>query len=91
MSEENKDLGDRAEDAAKVPRIGKGVCKRCQEIRQGILQRTTKEAAKRLLGTESQKTANEFKEVWQGRRSITKNYCRNLAIVGFGQLGVHKL
>src|SRR5690606_11747708 len=89
MSEENKDLGDKAEEAAK------GAKESAQEF-----VKETKESAKEFaddtkeadkdFGQEAKKTANEFKEGLASAGGDNKKLLAGILAILFGWLGVHK-
>ena len=89
MSEENKDLGDKAEEAAK------GAKESAQEFVNETKESAkefaddTKEAAKDF-GQEAKKTANEFKEGLASAGGDNKKIMVGVLAILFGQLGVHK-
>ena len=89
MSEENKDLGDKAEEAAK------GAKESAQEFVNETKESAkefaddTKEAAKDF-GQEAKKTANEFKEGLASAGGDNKKILVGVLAILFGQLGVHK-
>lgn len=78
MSEENKDLGDKAEDAAK----------KAKESAKEFADET-KEAAKDF-GQEAKKTANEFKEGLASAGGDNKKILAGILAIVFGWLGIHK-
>lgn len=78
MSEENKDLGDKAEEAAKA----------AKESAKEFVE-DTKEAAKDF-GQEAKKTANEFKEGLASAGGDNKKLLAGILAIVFGWLGVHK-
>ncbi|MCM4173619.1 NINE protein [Arenibacter sp. TNZ] len=89
MSEENKDLGDKAEDAAKSAKeSAKEFAKDAKESAKEFTE-DTKEAAKDF-GQEAKKTANEFKEGLAGAGGDNKKLLAGILAIVFGQLGVHK-
>jgi TM2 domain-containing membrane protein YozV len=89
MSEEKKDLGDKAEEAAK------GAKESAQEFVNETKESAkefaddTKEAAKDF-GQEAKKTANEFKEGLASAGGDNKKILVGVLAILFGQLGVHK-
>ncbi|MDX1364176.1 TM2 domain-containing protein [Arenibacter latericius] len=78
MSEENKDLGDKAEDAFDK---AKESAKEFSE--------DSKESAKDF-SNEAKKTANEFKEGLASAGGENKKVLVGILAIVFGQLGVHK-
>lgn len=73
MSEENKDLGDKADDAAKgAKESAKEFAKDAKESAKEFTE-DTKEAAKDF-GQEAKKRLMNSRKVWQGPEEITKNY-----------------
>jgi TM2 domain-containing membrane protein YozV len=89
MSEENKDLGDKAEDAAKSAKeSAKEFVKDAKESAKEFTE-DTKEAAKDF-GQEAKKTANEFKEGLAGAGGDNKKLLAGILAILFGWLGIHK-
>lgn len=78
MSEENKDLGEKAEDAFDS----------AKEAAKDFAEET-KEATKDF-GQEAKKTANEFKEGLASAGGDNKKILVGILAIVFGQLGVHK-
>lgn len=78
MSEENKDLGEKAGDAFDS----------AKETAKDFAEET-KEAAKDF-GQEAKKTANEFKEGLASAGGDNKKILVGILAIVFGQLGVHK-
>lgn len=78
MTEENKDLGDKAEGAFDSTK------KSANEFTQD-----SKESTKNF-GDEAKKTANEFKEGLAGAGGENKKVLVGILAIVFGQLGVHK-
>ena len=100
MSEENKDLGDKAKDAAKgAKESAKEFAKEAKESAKEFADDTkeaakeftedTKEAAKDF-GQEAKKTANEFKEGLASAGGDNKKLLAGILAILFGWLGVHK-
>tara|TARA_R110000823_G_scaffold311951_1_gene438263 strand:- start:73 stop:573 length:501 start_codon:yes stop_codon:yes gene_type:complete len=100
MSEENKDLGDKAEDAAKgAKKSAKEFAKDAKESAKEFAEDTkeaakeftedTKEAAKDF-GQEAKKTADEFKEGLASAGGDNKKILVGVLAILFGQFGVHK-
>ena len=100
MSEENKDLGDKAKDAAKgAKKSAKEFAKDAKESAKEFAEDTkeaakeftedTKEAAKDF-GQEAKKTADEFKEGLASAGGDNKKILAGVLAIVFGQLGVHK-
>ena len=100
MSEENKDLGDKAKDAAKgAKKSAKEFAKDAKESAKEFAEDTkeaakefkedTKEAAKDF-GQEAKKTADEFKEGLASAGGDTKKLLAGILAILFGWLGVHK-
>ncbi|PXX30716.1 NINE protein [Arenibacter sp. ARW7G5Y1] len=89
MSEENKDLGDKPEDAAKgAKESAKEFANDAKESAKEFADET-KEAAKDF-GEEAKKTANEFKEGLANAGGDNKKILAGVLAIVFGQLGVHK-
>src|SRR5690606_20182313 len=89
MSEENKDLGDKAEEAAKgAKESAQEFVKETKESAKEFAD-DTKEAAKDF-GQEAKKTANEFKEGLASAGGDNKKILVGVLAILFGQLGVHK-
>jgi len=89
MSEENKDLGDKAEEAAKgAKESAQEFVKETKESAKEFAD-DTKEAAKDF-GQEAKKTANEFKEGLASAGGDNKKIMVGVLAILFGQLGVHK-
>lgn len=89
MSEENKDLGDKAEEAAKAAKeSAQEFAKEAKESAKEFAE-DTKEAAKDF-GQEAKKTANEFKEGLASAGGDNKKILAGILAIVFGQLGVHK-
>ena len=89
MSEENKDLGDKAKDAAKgAKKSAKEFAKDAKEAAKEFKE-DTKEAAKDF-GQEAKKTADEFKEGLASAGGDNKKILAGVLAIVFGQLGVHK-
>jgi TM2 domain-containing membrane protein YozV len=89
MSEENKDLGDKAEEAAKAAKeSAKEFAQEAKESAKEFAE-DTKEAAKDF-GQEAKKTANEFKEGLASAGGDNKKILVGVLAILFGQLGVHK-
>jgi|SRR5690606_2377573 len=78
MSEENKDLGEKAEDAFDS----------AKEAAKDFAE-DAKETAKDF-GQEAKKTANEFKEGLASAGGDNKKILAGILAIVFGQLGVHK-
>ncbi|MBD3661416.1 MAG: NINE protein [Arenibacter algicola] len=100
MSEENKDLGDKAKDAAKgAKKSAKEFAKDAKESAKEFAEDTkeaakefkedTKEAAKDF-GQEAKKTADEFKEGLASAGGDNKKLLAGILAILFGWLGVHK-
>tara|TARA_R110002012_G_scaffold33014_4_gene97012 strand:+ start:2452 stop:2937 length:486 start_codon:yes stop_codon:yes gene_type:complete len=100
MSEENKDLGDKAKDAAKgAKKSAKEFAKDAKESAKEFAEDTkeaakefkedTKEAAKDI-GQEAKKTADEFKEGLASAGGDNKKLLAGILAILFGWLGVHK-
>lgn len=85
MSEENKDLGDKAKDAKES---AKEFASEAKESAKEFVD-DTKEAAKDF-GQEAKKTANEFKEGLASAGGDNKKILAGVLAIVFGQLGVHK-
>ena len=89
MSEENKDLGDKAEEAAKAAKeSAQEFAKDAKESAKEFAE-DTKEAAKDF-GQEAKKSANEFKEGLASAGGDNKKLLAGILAIVFGQLGVHK-
>ncbi|MEZ4970828.1 MAG: TM2 domain-containing protein [Flavobacteriaceae bacterium] len=89
MSEENKDLGDKAEEAAKAAKeSAQEFANEAKESAKEFAE-DTKEAAKDF-GQEAKKTANEFKEGLASAGGDNKKILAGILAIVFGQLGVHK-
>lgn len=100
MSEENKDLGDKAKDAAKgAKKSAKEFAKDAKESAKEFAEETkeaakefkedTKEAAKDF-SQEAKKTASEFKEGLASAGGDNKKLLAGILAILFGWLGVHK-
>jgi TM2 domain-containing membrane protein YozV len=100
MSEENKDLGDKAEEAAKKAKdSAKEFAKDAKESAKEFAEDTkesakeftedTKEAAKDFK-EEAKKTADEFKEGLASAGGDNKKLLAGILAILFGWLGVHK-
>ena len=89
MSEENKDLGDKAEEATKAAKeSAQEFAKDAKESAKEFAE-DTKEASKDF-GQEAKKTANEFKEGLASAGGDNKKLLAGILAIVFGQLGVHK-
>jgi len=89
MSEEKKDLGDKAEDAAKgAKESAKEFAKETNESAKEFADET-KEATNKF-GQESKKTMDEFKEGLASAGGDNKKILVGVLAIVFGQLGVHK-
>ena len=89
MSEENKDLGDKAEEAAKAAKeSAQEFAKDAKESAKEFAE-DTNEAAKDF-GQEAKKSANEFKEGLASAGGDNKKLLAGILAIVFGQLGVHK-
>tara|TARA_R110002049_G_scaffold7795_5_gene44022 strand:- start:11787 stop:12254 length:468 start_codon:yes stop_codon:yes gene_type:complete len=89
MSEENKDLGDKAEEAAKAAKeSAQEFAKDAKESAKEFAE-DTKEASKDF-GQEAKKSANEFKEGLASAGGDNKKLLAGILAIVFGQLGVHK-
>ena len=100
MSEENKDLGDKAKDAAKDGKdSAKEFAKDAKESTKEFAE-DTKEAVKEFtedikeaakdFKEEAKKTAGEFKEGLASAGGDNKKLLAGILAIVFGQLGVHK-
>tara|TARA_R110000868_G_scaffold1647_1_gene13254 strand:+ start:26689 stop:27156 length:468 start_codon:yes stop_codon:yes gene_type:complete len=89
MSEENKDLGDKAEEAAKAAKeSAQEFAKDAKESAKEFAE-DANEAAKDF-GQEAKKSANEFKEGLASAGGDNKKLLAGILAIVFGQLGVHK-
>jgi len=89
MSEENKDLDDKAEDAAKKAKdSAKEFAKDAKESAKEFAE-DTKESTKDFK-EEAKKTADEFKEGLASAGGDNKKILAGVLAIVFGQLGVHK-
>ena len=100
MSEEKKDLGDKAEEAFdNAKESAKNFAEETKEAAKDFAEETkeaakdfakeSKEAAKDF-GQEAKKTANEFKEGLASAGGDNKKILAGVLAIVFGQLGVHK-
>ncbi|HUH47901.1 MAG TPA: NINE protein [Arenibacter sp.] len=89
MSEEKKDLGDKAEEAFdNAKESAKNFAEETKEAAKDFAKES-KEAAKDF-GQEAKKTANEFKEGLASAGGDNKKILAGVLAIVFGQLGVHK-
>lgn len=89
MSEENKDLGDKAKEAFDdAKESAKEAFQEAKEATKEFAE-DTKESAKDF-GTEAKKTANEFSEGLKGAGGDNKKVLAGILAIVFGSLGVHK-
>ncbi|NNG11388.1 MAG: NINE protein [Arenibacter sp.] len=89
MSEENKDLGDKAEGAAKDAKdSAKEFAKDAKDSAKEFAKES-KETAKEF-GEEAKKTANEFKEGLASASGDNKKILAGVLAIVFGGFGVHK-
>lgn len=89
MSEEKKDLGEKAGDAFDSAKESvKNFAEESKEAAKDFTEET-KEKAKDF-GQEAKKTANEFKEGLASAGGDNKKILAGVLAIVFGQLGVHK-
>ncbi|NKI25359.1 TM2 domain-containing membrane protein YozV [Arenibacter nanhaiticus] len=96
MSEENKDLGDKAKDSLKGAKgkakdLGKKAEKAFEETKESAkdFAKEGKEAAKDFE-SEAKKTADEFAEGLKGAGGENKKLLAGLLALLLGYLGIHK-
>src|SRR5690606_26939987 len=96
MSEEKKDLEDKAEDAFNnAKETAKGFAEEAKDFAEETKEKAkdfaeeTKEKAKDF-GQEAKKTANEFKEGLASAGGDNKKLLTGILAILFGWLGVHK-
>ena len=100
MSEDNKDLGDKAEDAfdkakEKASELGEKASEKFEDAKEATKEFTedAKEKASDFAD-EAKKTANEFtssaKETFSGAGGDNKKMLAGLLAIFLGSLGVHK-
>lgn len=89
MSEENKDLGDKAKEAFDD---AKESAKEAFEDAKEATKEFTEDAkdSAKDFGTEAKKTANEFSEGLKGAGGDNKKVLAGILAIVFGSLGVHK-
>ncbi|NHF60623.1 NINE protein [Flavobacteriaceae bacterium TP-CH-4] len=100
MSEDNKDLGDKAEDAfdkakGKASELGEKASKKFEDAKEATKE-FTEEAKEKAsdFADEAKKTADEFtssaKETFSGAGGDNKKMLAGLLAIFLGSLGVHK-